>query len=79
MNKCLIDIARMASLESAKTKAFEDYNLNVSSNAILEHIAQILESQPKGSLAQLYTFSYTHFTDIQFSITNLYSTYRILR
>eukprot|EP00375_Theileria_parva_P000535 XP_763205.1 hypothetical protein [Theileria parva strain Muguga] len=47
ISKIIIHIARMASLESAKTKAFEDYNLNVSSNAILEHIAQILESQPK--------------------------------
>ncbi|UKK01452.2 hypothetical protein MACK_002266 [Theileria orientalis] len=45
--KIIIHIANMASLQSARSKEYEDYNLEVNSNTILEHIASVLESQSK--------------------------------
>nr|PVC54161.1 hypothetical protein MACL_00003276 [Theileria orientalis] len=45
--KIIIHIANMASLQSNRSKEYEDYNLEINSNTILEHIASVLESQSK--------------------------------
>ncbi|BAM41402.1 Band 7-related protein [Theileria orientalis strain Shintoku] len=69
--KIIIHIANMASLQSNRSKEYEDYNLEINSNTILEHIASVLESQSKGkessksSMGRTSAGFYPHFSKIE--------------